>query len=105
MKVPVFLAVPADRNLRGPGDRLRLGRDARLALRERLGERLRSIEKFTLDLDESPLLVGRALARGREALGLDVGDGVRHLAVRGTIDVEQGDAMPETVDGNPVLAD
>ena len=59
MKVPVFLAVPADRDLRGPADLLRLGRNARLALRERLGERLRGIEKFTLDLDELPL-AGRA---------------------------------------------
>jgi hypothetical protein len=105
MKVPVFLAVPADRDLRGPADLLRLGRNARLALRERLGERLRGIEKFTLDLDDSPLLVGRALARGREALGLDVDDDDRHLAVRGTIDVEPGDAVPENVEGNAVLAD
>ena len=43
MKVPVFLAVAADRDLRGPADLLRLGRNARLALRERLGERLRGI--------------------------------------------------------------
>ena len=51
------------------------------------------------------MLVGRALARGREALGLDIDDDDRHLAVRGTIDVEPGDAVPENVDGNAVLAD
>jgi hypothetical protein len=106
MKVPVFLAVRADRHLLGSALSMRVGRDARLALRERLGERFRGIEKFVLDADDSGLLVGRALTSGREALGLELDDGgSHHLAVRGTIEVEDAGAMPDSIDGNPVLAD
>lgn len=103
MKLPVFLAVPADRSLQQPGDLLRLGRDAHRALQEGLGKRLRGIEKLTLDLDDYPLLVGRAPTGGLEGTG--GGDDDPHLAVRGVIDIEPGDVVPESIEGNTVLAD
>ncbi|TKW79359.1 MAG: hypothetical protein DI543_05610, partial [Bradyrhizobium icense] len=89
---------------------MRIGRDARRVLearrvlRDRIGRRLQDVREFVADDDASPLLVGRALARGREALGHD-DDGSHHLAVRGTIDVAEGSAPPRDIDGNPVLAD
>src|SRR5205809_319940 len=112
MKVPVFLAVPADRRLLGPALSMHVGRDSRRArdahrvLRERIDERLRGVWDFVADADASPLLVGRALARGRDVLGLELDDdGSHHLAVRGTIDVDDAAAPPDEINGNPVLAD
>jgi len=111
MKIPVFLAVPADADLLGPAISARVERDirrlrgTRRVLRQRLGERLRGAEKFIADADAAPLLVGRALARGRDLLGFDPGDDDVHLAVRGTIDVGDADRPPDQIDGNDVLAD
>ena len=103
MRIPVFLDVQADDNLLKSVLAGRFGRDARLALREKLQRRF---EKFSLDPGFDAIPAGRAMARriGIPELNLD-GGLLHHLAVRGTIEVDDVNDVPESVDGNPVLAD
>jgi Subtilase family len=103
MKIPVFLAVQADDNLLKSALSARFGRDARLALREKLQRRFNN---FSLDAGFEVIPAGRAMARriGIPELNLDGGP-LHDLALRGTIEVDTMDDVPDSIDGSPVLAD
>ena len=103
MRVPVFLAVQADDSLLKSALSAGFGREARLALREKLQRRF---ERFSLDAGFDAIPAGRAMARriGLPELTFD-GDLLPHLALRGTIEVDDVNDVPESIDGSPVLAD
>ncbi len=102
-EIPVFLAVQAGDDLLRSTLAERFGRDVRSALRDRLH---RGIERFSLDDAFDVLPAGRAMARGIGLPELNLGEGLlRHLAVRGEIEVDDITRVPETLNGNPVLAD
>ena len=76
MKVPVFLAVPADRRLLGPALSMHVGRDSRRArdahrvLRERIDDRLRGVWDFVADADASPLRIVLTDGHSRRELSI-----------------------------------
>ncbi|HEX8165421.1 MAG TPA: S8 family serine peptidase [Beijerinckiaceae bacterium] len=103
MKIPVFLAVQTGDDLLRSTLAERFGRDVRSALRDRLH---RGIERFSLDDAFDVLPAGRAMARRIGLPEINLGEGLlRHLAVRGEIEVDDIHQVPETLNGNPVLAD
>jgi hypothetical protein len=103
MKIPVLLALHADDELLKSPLSARFARDAQSAVKEDFGRRF---ERFSLDDTFDAIPVGLAITR-RIGLPEPATDEalLHHLAVRGSMEVDNINLLPETLGGNPVLAD
>lgn len=103
MKIPVFLALHADDELLKSPLSARFARDAQSAVQEDFRRRF---ERLSLDYTFDAIPVGLAITRRIVIPEPATDEALLHyLAVRGSMEVDNVNLIPETLGGNPVLAD